>query len=112
MSSSSTPGVSGSSRSAKAGLQRYLCIVDPDSGQALDLDALRLLTHPLRRRMEQELRKGPVTATSLAKALGESSGLTSYHLRELAKHGFVAEVPELARGRERWWRSVPRDRRF
>jgi len=86
--------------------------VDPDRRQTLDLDALRLLAHPLRRRMEKELRNGPVTATSLAKALGESSGLTSYHLRELAKHGFVEEVPELAKGRERWWRFVPRDRRF
>lgn len=86
--------------------------MDPDRRQTLDLDALRLLTHPLRRRMEKELRNGPVTATGLAKALGESSGLTSYHLRELAKHGFVEEVPELAKGRERWWRFVPRDRRF
>jgi DNA-binding transcriptional ArsR family regulator len=87
-------------------------MVEPDRRDTLDLDALRLLAHPLRRRMEKELRKGPVTATSLAKALGESSGLTSYHLRELAKHGFVEEVPELAKGRERWWRFVPRDRRF
>jgi hypothetical protein len=30
----------------------------------------------------------------------------------LAKHGFVEEVPELGHGRERWWRFVPRDRRF
>ncbi|MET8955660.1 hypothetical protein [Streptomyces sp. NPDC004533] len=25
---------------------------------------------------------------------------------------FVEEVPELAKGRERWWRAVPGDRRF
>ncbi|HVT71372.1 MAG TPA: ArsR family transcriptional regulator, partial [Trebonia sp.] len=37
--------------------------------------------------------------------LGESTGLTSHHLRQLAKHGFIEEVPELGRGRERWWRS-------
>lgn len=80
--------------------------------QTLDLDALRLLAHPLRRRIEKELRRGPVTATSLARALGESTGLTSYHLREMAKHGFVEEAPELGRGRERWWRFAPRDRRF
>lgn len=80
--------------------------------ETLDLDALRLLAHPLRQRIERELRGGPVTATTLARALGESTGLTSYHLRELAKHGFVEEVPELARGRERWWRFVPKDRRF
>jgi DNA-binding transcriptional ArsR family regulator len=80
--------------------------------EILDLDTLRLLAHPLRRRIEKELRRGPVTATSLAKALGESTGLTSYHLRELARHGFVEEVPHLRRGRERWWQFAPKDRRF
>ncbi|MEV6073281.1 helix-turn-helix domain-containing protein [Nocardia sp. NPDC052001] len=77
-----------------------------------DIAVLRLLAHPLRRRIEEQLRKGPVNATSLAQALGESTGLTSYHLRQLAKHGFVEEVPELASGKERWWRAVPGDRRF
>ncbi len=80
--------------------------------QTLDLEAIRLLAHPLRQRIERELRRGPVTATSLARALGENTGLTSYHLRKLAQHGFVEEVPELGRGRERWWRFVPKDRRF
>ncbi|WP_030517619.1 transcriptional regulator [Nocardia sp. NRRL WC-3656] len=77
-----------------------------------DVAVLRLLAHPLRRRIEEQLRGGPVTATTLAQALGESSGLTSYHLRQLAKYGFVEEVPELATGKERWWRAVPGDRRF
>ncbi|WP_040811465.1 ArsR/SmtB family transcription factor [Nocardia concava] len=77
-----------------------------------DPAVLRLLAHPLRRRIEEHLRAGPVNATSLATALGESTGLTSYHLRQLAKHGFVEEVPELSTGKERWWRAVPRDRRF
>ncbi|MEC3916319.1 ArsR/SmtB family transcription factor [Nocardia sp. CDC160] len=77
-----------------------------------DVAALRLLAHPLRRRIEEQLRGGPVTATSLAAALGESSGLTSYHLRQMAKYGFVEEVPELSTGKERWWRAVPGDRRY
>jgi DNA-binding transcriptional ArsR family regulator len=80
--------------------------------EELGLEAIRLLAHPLRQRMERELRKGPVSATSLARALGESTGLTSYHLRQLAKYGFVEEVVGLGRGRERWWRFVPKDRRF
>jgi DNA-binding transcriptional ArsR family regulator len=80
--------------------------------EVLGLEAIRLLAHPLRQRMERELRNGPVTATSLARALGESTGLTSYHLRQLAKHGFVEEVPGHGKGRERWWRFVPKDRRF
>ncbi|WP_040690585.1 ArsR/SmtB family transcription factor [Nocardia vinacea] len=77
-----------------------------------DVAVLRLLAHPLRRRIEEQLRSGPVNATSLAQALGESTGLTSYHLRQLAKHGFIEEVPELASGKERWWRTVPGDRRY
>jgi hypothetical protein len=46
------------------------------------------------------------SSSSTARVLGESTGLTSHHLRQLAKHGFIEEVPELARGRERWWRSA------
>lgn len=63
-----------------------------------------MLAHPMRLRIQAQLRHGPANATSLARALGESTGLTSHHLRQLAKFGFVEEVPELARGRERWWR--------
>jgi hypothetical protein len=66
---------------------------------------------------------GPATSVTLARALGLNTGSTSYHLRELARHGFVEEegtgektgqdtdgAP--GRGRERWWRVVPGDRRF
>lgn len=70
----------------------------------LNPEALRLLAQPMRLRIQAQLRHGPANATSLARALGESTGLTSHHLRQLAKHGFVEEVPELAHGRERWWR--------
>ena len=34
---------------------------------------------------------GPATASQLAEALGESSGATSYHLRQLSRHGFIEE---------------------
>lgn len=69
---------------------------------------LRALSHPLRTRMLGLLRtEGPATATSLGARLGESSGATSYHLRQLAAHGFIEEDPEhTVRGRERWWRAV------
>ncbi|MGP4027896.1 ArsR/SmtB family transcription factor [Actinomadura sp. 3N407] len=77
-----------------------------------DPQQVRLLAHPLRRRIAEILRRGPVSSTTLARELGQSTGSTSYHLRQLAKHGFVEEVPELARGRERWWRAVPADRRL
>lgn len=70
----------------------------------LNPEALRLLAQPVRLRIQAQLQHGPANATALARALGESTGLTSHHLRQLAKHGFIEEVPELARGRERWWR--------
>jgi DNA-binding transcriptional ArsR family regulator len=50
---------------------------------------------------------GPATATQLAKRLGESSGATSYHLRQLERFGFVETDPDRGTGRERWWRRVP-----
>ena len=50
---------------------------------------------------------GPATATQLAARLNESSGATSYHLRQLEKYGFVEEDPGRGSGRERWWRRVP-----
>ncbi|MDR3031815.1 MAG: helix-turn-helix domain-containing protein [Kitasatospora sp.] len=68
---------------------------------------LRVISHPLRTRILDALRNaGPATASGLAARLGESSGATSYHLRQLAEKGFVEEDPERGKGRERWWRSV------
>ncbi|MGW8884294.1 helix-turn-helix domain-containing protein [Streptomyces sp. NPDC055749] len=68
---------------------------------------LRGLAHPLRLRLLSALREfGPATASGLADRLGESSGATSYHLRQLATYGFVADAPELGKGRERWWKAV------
>lgn len=69
--------------------------------------SLRGLAHPLRVRILRVLREqGPSTATRLAGHLGESSGATSYHLRQLAGYGFVEEEPRRGPGRERWWRVV------
>jgi hypothetical protein len=42
----------------------------------------------------------------LAARYGESSGATSYHLRMLARYGFVEDDPGHERGRERWWRAA------
>lgn len=66
--------------------------------------AVKALTHPLRLRLLDLLRyDGPATASELGRRLGESSGATSYHLRQLARHGFVEDAPG-SRGRERRWR--------
>ncbi len=75
--------------------------------QVTDVRALRALAHPLRNRLLGRLRlDGPATASQLARAVGESSGSTSYHLRQLAAHGFVGEVEGRGTGRERWWQAL------
>jgi DNA-binding IclR family transcriptional regulator len=48
--------------------------------------------------------RGDSTATECAEDVAESASSCSYHLRTLAKHGFVEEVPS-ADGRERRWRA-------
>jgi DNA-binding transcriptional ArsR family regulator len=74
-----------------------------------DPRALRALAHPLRGRLLGVLRlDGPATATQLGYRLGESSGSTSYHLRQLAAYGFVEDMPGEGTGRERWWRALHR----
>jgi DNA-binding transcriptional ArsR family regulator len=86
---------------------------DPPQDIVLDARSLRGVAHPLRLRLLGSLRNdGAQTATQLASRLGESSAATSYHLRTLAAHGFVTEVPELGRGRERFWRAVHRSSWF
>jgi DNA-binding transcriptional ArsR family regulator len=68
---------------------------------------LRALAHPTRLRMLGLLRiEGPATATSLATRLGINTGQTSYHLRQLAQHGFVIDDDERGNGRDRWWKAA------
>ncbi|MFI6404219.1 ArsR/SmtB family transcription factor [Streptomyces sp. NPDC050548] len=79
----------------------------------LDARSLRGLAHPLRMQLLDALRRhGPATASQLAERLGESSGATSYHLRQLAEHGFVEDAPERGKGRERWWQAVDESIRY
>ncbi|MCW2700487.1 MAG: arsR1 [Blastococcus sp.] len=74
--------------------------------QVTDVRALRALAHPLRNRLLGQLRmNGPATASQLGRAVGESSGATSYHLRQLEGYGFVEEVEGHGTARERWWRA-------
>jgi len=68
---------------------------------------LRALTHPVRLRMLGILRtEGATTATALAQRLGLNTGATSYHLRQLAQHGFIVDDETRGNGRERWWRAA------
>jgi DNA-binding transcriptional ArsR family regulator len=74
----------------------------------LDMESLKALAHPLRVQILDSLSVyGQFTASGLAERLGESSGATSYHLRQLERHGFVREVEGKGTGRERWWERMP-----
>jgi DNA-binding transcriptional ArsR family regulator len=89
-------------------------MTDPQQDrQVTDPADLKAVAHPLRVRMLALLRRhGPATATELAQQLDTESGSTSYHLRILARHGFVAEAaadPQRRRHpRERRWAAVHR----
>jgi len=67
---------------------------------------MRALAHPTRIRLMEELTlRGPMTATEAAEYVGESPSSCSFHLRTLAKYGFVEEA-EGGTGRRRPWRVV------
>ncbi|GAA1106951.1 winged helix-turn-helix domain-containing protein [Pseudonocardia alni] len=75
--------------------------------------SLRALAHPLRLAILASLRDdGPATASNLAARLSESSGSTSYHLRQLAAHQFVVEDQQRGTAKERWWAAVDRETRL
>lgn len=92
-------------------MQKYGCTVayQFENDRAIDMTSLKALAHPLRVQLLDALSAyGAATASALAERFGESSGATSYHLRQLEKHGFVREDPSRGVGRERWWERVPR----
>ena len=70
---------------------------------------IRALTHPLRLALLDVLDgAGQATATECAAATGESVASCSYHLRILAKHGYI-EPGEQA-GRDKPWKPVAHSR--
>jgi DNA-binding transcriptional ArsR family regulator len=88
-------------------------MTDPQDRHVTDPADLKAVAHPLRVRMLAQLRRhGPATATELARRLDTETGSTSYHLRVLARHGFVAEAPaepgSRRHPRERRWTAVHR----
>jgi DNA-binding transcriptional ArsR family regulator len=83
-------------------------VLSAAADRTVDFVSLKALAHPLRIRLLEVLSSyGAQTASSIAQRLGESSGATSYHLRQLAKHGFVREVAGKGTARERWWERPP-----
>lgn len=75
----------------------HLVVTDPER--------IRALAHPLRVRILNILGdEGEATATRCAELTGESVASCSFHLRMLAKYGFIE--PGERRGREKPWRPV------
>jgi predicted ArsR family transcriptional regulator len=71
--------------------------------QLTDPRELRALAHPVRLGLLEALAEhGPLTATEAAEHVGESPSSCSWHLRQLAKFGFVEEAGAAA-GRRRPW---------
>jgi DNA-binding transcriptional ArsR family regulator len=71
-----------------------------------DPTAMRALAHPARLEILNRLQtEGPGTATEVAEIVGVTPSAASYHLRMLAKYGFVEDAPARGDGRERLWRS-------
>jgi DNA-binding transcriptional ArsR family regulator len=69
---------------------------------------LRALSHPTRLALMELLdEEGPLTATQAGERIGESPANASFHLRTLARYGYVEEA-EGGRGRQRPWQLVPR----
>ncbi|MER5207708.1 winged helix-turn-helix domain-containing protein [Streptomyces sp. NPDC002825] len=98
---------------AQADAQNGAVQADELLNRTLDPRSLRAIAHPLRIQLLRALRRyGPATASQLADRLGESSGATSYHLRQLAAHGFIVDDPTRGKGRERWWKAAHRGTTF
>src|SRR5689334_24569704 len=100
--------------SAHIPLQTVLCkgivaVMASDSVVRPTAAGLRALSHPTRLKILMRLRvEGPATATTLARELSLNTGATSYHLRQLAEHGFIVEDAERGDARDRWWKAAHR----
>lgn len=70
---------------------------------------LAALAHPLRRRMLRMLsHRKSARGADFVEELGVPSNSISFHIRTLARAGFLAEAPELARDRrDKVWVLVP-----
>jgi Helix-turn-helix domain len=77
---------------------------EPERLNLTDPKAIRALAHPLRWALLDALdQAGTLTATQASEMLGESPANCAFHLRTLAKYGFLEEAGG-GRGRERPWR--------
>lgn len=78
----------------------------PELREISDAATLRALAHPVRIALiEALILGGAMTATEVGERIGESPTTCSFHLRQLAKYGFVEEAGG-GKGRARPWRMT------
>jgi DNA-binding transcriptional ArsR family regulator len=78
----------------------------PELRKLTDARTLRALAHPVRIALVEALSvHGAMTATQVGEVIGESPTTCSFHLRQLAKYGFVEEAGG-GKGRARPWRMT------
>jgi hypothetical protein len=79
----------------------------PGVREITDARTLRALTHPVRLALLEAMivSGAPMTATEVGEQIGESPTTCSFHLRQLAKYGFVEEAGG-GKGRARPWRMT------
>ncbi len=74
-----------------------------------DPRGIRALAHPLRLDLLELLAAiGPATAARCGRALGASQASCSFHLRQLARYGYVVDAGSGGDRRERRWRVSER----
>jgi len=77
-----------------------------------DPRTMRAVAHPVRIALLEALAtEGPLTATQAGELIGESPTTCSFHLRQLAKYGFIEEAGG-GPGRQRPWRLIYTGLRF
>lgn len=81
-------------------------MVDQDA----EIAVLRALSSKVRQAILDHLGHGPATSAMLARGLDSNTGVTSYHLRELAKAGLIER--DVSQGRAQFWRIASGDVRF
>ncbi len=79
-----------------------------DSDRITDPQRIRALAHPLRLQLIDLLAEAELTATQCAERTGESVASCSFHLRMLAKYGYIEAAER--RGREKPWKLASRSR--
>ena len=80
--------------------------------EVTDPKAMRALAHPVRMALLEALTMHEqLTATEAGEIVGESPANTSFHLRQLAKYGYVEEA-EGGTGRRRPWKRKHLGMRF